>query len=205
MKKTALAIFYLFILSAAPVVATAGDWKLNGELSEKGDFNSNSTLAVFSPGWVFSPIETLNVDLAYLAHDSQFDLSGGVFARNFWGPGTSVTQDVLSPSVKARWQKFGPRTSLDMSASYSYEKVAFVDSLLLDTCLPITGSHLVDCGGDIVDPVRFLDRGARNSFGANFDLAQKLDARDTLSWSNAFAGKFTTTNLGMTAAETLKY
>ena len=177
-----------FVAAFAP--ALAGDWSITGDVSETVKFNDNPSLLLSNPGWVTSPTETLSSDFGYTMKDGRFDLLGSFTARNFFGPGTKVTNDQYLPRVEAKFEKFGPRTALNLSASYAVERTAFNDAFLVANCTPILGTVLFDCDGEIVDPT---STAIRQTLNTAFSLNQKLDARNSLLWSNAFSDKIFTT------------
>ena len=175
---------------AAFTPALAGDWSITGDVSETVKFNDNPGLLLSNPGWVTSATETLSGDIGYTMKDGRFDLIGNLTARDFFGPGTAVTNNQYLPRVMAKFETFGPRTTLNMSASYAIERAAFQDAFLIANCTPIPGTVLFDCDGEIIDPT---STATKQSFNTSFSLNQKVDARDSLLWSSSFSDKIFTT------------
>jgi hypothetical protein len=183
LDKVWLSTVAALFMSVAPVLA--GDWSINAIVSENASLNDNSTLNVVSPGYVFNTAESLNTDFIYTMPDGKFDVVANIVRRDYFGPGKGTAQDVFLPNLEAHFSKFGPRSSLNVSANYAILQVPFFDASLYDTCTPILGTALVDCDGVITDPVPIPANGNKQSFGTQTAYSYTIDPRDSLSWSNS--------------------
>ena len=94
--------------------ALAGDWSLESTISEKVDFNDNYGMGVKSNGVVFGSITNVYGDLAYLTHDSRFDLIADIVARKYWGPGEEDVLDTILPRFESRYHQDFKRGSFDL-------------------------------------------------------------------------------------------
>jgi hypothetical protein len=185
----AIALRSIGLVVAALIVgaasACAGDWSINQVLSGKVDFNDNPGLAINSAGYVVHPTEILSTDFIYTMPDGKFDLLADVVRNDFFGPGSGSARGVFLPHATMHYNKFGPRSSFDASASYGYEQVEFVDTSIYDNCDPIPGTTLLDCDGVITDPVPLSKKGSKQSFSGNATYNLTFDPRNSMSWSHS--------------------
>ncbi len=197
LKDLLRAAVAILIMGIAPVVA--GDWSDNIVLGHTSAFNDNPSLAVHSNGYVFTESEQFTNDLIYTMPDGKFDILGSLTRNDYFGPGAGTARDVFLPSIQAHLNKFGPRTTFDLTARYAFEQVPFLDNSIYDNCTPIPGTVLLDCDGVITDPVPNFSNGTKHSLSSQAVLTYALDERDSLTWTNSLGRKLYTKNAGSTA------
>jgi hypothetical protein len=180
-----LMIAVIAVLVAFGEQSRAGDWSIDALISEKFDLNDNSGLAVKSPGYVFNPTETLKTNFSYAMPDGKFDIIAEIVRRDYFGPGKGNAQDLFLPSIQANFNRFGPRSSIDISAKYSETQVPFFDASLFDNCTPIPGTTLVDCDGVITDPIPVSVNGHKQNFNVTANYKHNVDPRDSVFWNNS--------------------
>jgi hypothetical protein len=98
--------------------ALAGDWSLQGAVSEKGDLNDNIGLLPVSTGGVIGSITNLNLDLAHKTAVDRFDLIGNVAYQRYFGPGEAEASNGWRPKLTGKYHWAGKSDTLDLVASY---------------------------------------------------------------------------------------
>jgi hypothetical protein len=119
------------ILSAALNAETslAGDWQLDGKVSEKVELVDNYNLKADLEGFVFGSLTNLNLDAIYKGHDFRFDLIGDLSYRHFLGPGSDDISNAVATKIETKFNKTGKTSSFDFTAGLSRTEASSFDDL----------------------------------------------------------------------------
>jgi hypothetical protein len=161
----------------SPSGAWAVDWSINSTLSESVEFNDNLYLRSMLAGGAFGSYSTISTNATARTPDSEFDFSGSINYRKYFGPGAEgAPSESLAGTMRGHYETKeeinGDKNYLDVSWNRQNTSFALLGELGVTT--PVNGDiERTTIGGGIVRSLTNLDTlnlSAHSSFNT-FDPA----------------------------------